>query len=94
MIWHKRHSEPVPDIDRGICHDPRAARRDVHYEAFALRPSIVDRNPGQLLVQMPSRLALYLCPWLINNHDDHSSLDLTAICSAIVKAGHQIEGDF
>jgi hypothetical protein len=29
---------------------------------------------------------------LINNHDDHPSLDLTAIGQAIV--GHQIEGDF
>jgi hypothetical protein len=93
MIRHKRQSERVPDIERSICHDSRAARRDVHYEAFAPRHPIVDRNPGRLFVQLPSRFALYLCPSLTNNHDDHSSLDLTAIGSAIVRIGHQIEGD-
>jgi hypothetical protein len=78
MIRHKRQSELVPDIDRSICHDLGAARRDVQYEALALRHSVVDRNPGRLFVQLPSRFALYLYPWLVNSHDDHP-LDLTAI---------------
>jgi hypothetical protein len=30
-------------------------------------------------VQKPPRLALYLCPLLINNHDDHPLLDWTGI---------------
>jgi hypothetical protein len=76
MSRHKRQSEPVPDINRSICHDLGAARRDVQYEAFALRHSVVDRNPGRLPVQLPSWFALYLCPWPVNNHDDHPSLDL------------------
>jgi hypothetical protein len=28
---------------------------------------------------LPSRFALYLRPWLVNNHNDHPSLDLIAI---------------
>jgi hypothetical protein len=79
MSRHKRQSEPVPDINRSICHDFGAARRDVQYEAFALRHSVVDRHPGRPFVQLPSWFALYLCPWPINSHDDHPSLDLTAV---------------
>jgi hypothetical protein len=92
MIRHKRQSELVPDIDRSICHDPGAARRDVHDEAFALRHPVVDRNPGRLFGQLPSRFALYLCPRLIDSHDDHP-WNLTAIGQAIARTGHQIEGD-
>jgi hypothetical protein len=92
MIRHKRQSEPVPDIDRSICHDSGAARRDVQYKAFALRHPVVDRNPGRLFVQLPSRFALNLCPWHINSHDDHP-LNFTAIGQAIAQAAHQFEGD-
>jgi hypothetical protein len=93
MIRHKRQSERVPDIERNICHDSRAAGCYVQDEAFAPRHPIVDRNPGRLFVQLPSRFALYLCSSLTNNHGDHPSLDLTAIGSAIVKTSRQIEGD-
>jgi hypothetical protein len=78
MSRHKRQSEPVPDINRSICHDFGAARRDVQYKAFALGHSVVDRNPGRLFAKLSSRFTLYLRPWLINSHDDHPSLDLTA----------------
>lgn len=62
MTRHKSQFELVPDIHRVICRDPGAARRDVQYDAFALRHPVVDRNPGRLLVKLPSRFALYLCP--------------------------------
>jgi hypothetical protein len=71
MVRHKRQSELVPDIDRSIRHDPGAARRDVQYEAFDLRHTVFDRNPGRLIAHLPSRLALYLYPWLVNGHPDH-----------------------
>ena len=93
MIRHKRQFEGVPDIHRIIRRNPGAARRDIQYDAFALRHPVVERNPGRLLAQLPSRFALYLCPGLNNSHGDHPSLHLTAIGSAIVKAGHQIEDD-
>src|SRR5205085_884948 len=54
--------------------DDKAAWRDVQYEAFTLRYPIVDRNPGRLFVQLPSRFARHLWPWLIR-HDDCPSLD-------------------
>ena len=85
-VRHERQSERAPDIDRSVCHDLRSARRDVQYEAFVLRHS-VQRNPGRPLVQLPSRFALYLCPWLINNHEDYPLLGLIAIGKAIVQAG-------
>jgi hypothetical protein len=94
MIRHKRQYEHVPDIERGICRDLGAARRDVQYEAFELRYPVVDRNPGRLFAQLPSRLALYLGPWLVKRHDNHPSLGLTAIGQPIAKTGHRIEGDF
>ena len=78
MSRYKREVEPVPDINLCIRHDFGAARGDVQNEAFALRHSVVYRNPGLLFLQLPSRFALDLGPWLINNHDDHPSLDLTA----------------
>ena len=71
MSWHKGQSEPVPDLNLGIGHDFGAAWRDVQYEAFAPGHSVVDRDPGRLFVRLPPRFALYLCPWLINRHDDH-----------------------
>jgi hypothetical protein len=92
MSRYQHQSELVPDINPGIRHDFGAARRDVQYEAFELRHSVVDRNPGRLFVQLPSRFALYLCPWLNNSHDYHPSWDLTAVGLAIVRAGHQIKG--
>src|SRR5882757_8930262 len=79
MNRYKHQSEPVPDINRSIRHNFGATRRDVHYEAFELRHSVVDQNPGRLLVQLPSRFALYLCPWLNNTHDYHPSWDLAAV---------------
>ena len=90
---HKRQFELVPDIHRIIGRDPGAARRDVHDEAFALRRPVIDRDPGRLLLQLPSRFALYLRPRLHNSHDDHPLLDLAAIVQAIVKAGRQPEAD-
>jgi hypothetical protein len=74
MSRHKHQFELVTDINR-IRHDFGAARRDVQYEAFALRHSVVYRNPGWLFVKLPSRFTLYLFPRLINNHNDHPSLD-------------------
>lgn len=79
MSWHKLQSEHVPDIDRSVRDDLGAARRDVHHEAFALRDSVVDRDPGRLLAYFPSRFARYLCPRLVNSHDEHPSFDLAAI---------------
>ena len=69
---HQRQSEPVADVKRNICHDFGAARRDVQDEAFALRHFVLDRNPGRLLLKLPSWFTLYLQPWHINSHDDHS----------------------
>ena len=69
MSRHKRQSEPLPDVNRSICHDFGAARRDVQYQAFAPGHSVVDRNPGLMFVHLPSRFALYFCPWLIDSHD-------------------------
>jgi len=60
MRGHKRQFEVVPDIHRIVRHDSGAARRDIQYEAFALRHPVVDRHPGRLLAQLPSRFALYL----------------------------------
>src|SRR3979409_1219197 len=37
VIRHQRQSEPVPDIERRICHDLGAARRYVQDEALELR---------------------------------------------------------
>jgi hypothetical protein len=76
MIWHKRQFEPVADIERGIDHHPGAARRDIQYEAFELRDPVVDPDHGRLLARLPSRLALYLCPWLGKTHDDYPLLEL------------------
>jgi hypothetical protein len=85
-IRHKRQCEPVADIDLSVCHEFGSARRDVQYKAFVPRHS-VHRNPGRPFVQLPSRIALYLRPWLVSNHHDHPSLNLVAIGQAIVKAG-------
>jgi len=93
MSRHKLQSERVADIDCRIGHDFGAAWSHVQHEALALRHSVVDRNPGRLFVQFPSRFARHLCPWLIS-HDDYPSLDLNAISSAIVKIAHQIDRDF
>jgi hypothetical protein len=71
MSWDKHQSEPVSDVNPGVRHDFGATRRDVQYEAFELRQSAVDRNPGRLFVQLPPRFALYLYPWLVNGHSDH-----------------------
>ena len=60
MGGHQRQFEVVPDIHGIIRHDPGAARRDIQYEAFALRHPIVDRHPGRLFAQLPSRFARYL----------------------------------
>jgi hypothetical protein len=79
MIRHQRQLELVPDIHHVIGRDPGAARRDVQYQAFALCGPVVDGNPGRLAAHLPSRFALYPCPWLHNSHDDHPLLDLTAI---------------
>ena len=94
MAGHQCQFEIVTDIHRIIRHDPGAARRDIQYEAFAPGHPVVDRNPGLMLVQLPSRFAMYLCPRLNNSHDDHPSLDVIAISSAIVKTRRQIEGEF
>src|SRR4051812_23163622 len=72
MSRHQRQSEPVADVKRNICHDLRAARRDVQNDAFALRHFVLDRDPGRLLLNLPSRFTLHLRPWLIDSHDDHS----------------------
>jgi hypothetical protein len=93
MGRHKLQSERVADIDRSIGHDFGAAWSHVQYEAFALRRSVVDRNPGRLFVQFPSRFARHLWPWLIR-HDDYPSLDSNAIGWAIVKVAHQLDPDF
>jgi len=73
---HKRQFEPVPYINRSVRNDFGAARRDVQHEAFTPRHSVVDREPGRLFVQLPSRFALYLCRSPIHSHDDQLSLDL------------------
>jgi hypothetical protein len=79
MSRHKRQCEPVADINRSIGHDFGSAGRDVQYEAFALRRSVVDRKPGRLFMRLPSRFTLYLCPWLINHHDDIRRWTLTCV---------------
>jgi len=94
MAGHQCQFEIVTDIHRIIRHDPGAARRNIQYEAFAPGHPAVDRNPGLMLVQLTPRFAMYLCPRLNNSHDDHPSLDVIAISSAIVKTGRQIEGEF
>ena len=71
MLRHECQYEAVPDIDRNIRHDLGAARRDIQYEAFKLRLAVIDRNPGRPSVQLASGFALYLCPWLVNSHDDY-----------------------
>ena len=78
MLWtirDQRQTEPVPDIDRDIAHDPGAARRHVEHRAFVLRHTVIDRHPACMLVQMPSRFARYLDPWydpwLFNAHGHH-----------------------
>ena len=73
---HKRQFEPVPDINRGVRDDFGAARRNIQHEAFTPRHSVVDREPGRLFVQLPSRFALYFCRSPINSHDAQLSLDL------------------
>lgn len=75
VFRHKRQHELVPDIDRSICHDLGAARRDVQYEAFNLRHPVVDRNPGRPSMQFASRFARYLYPSFVDIHDGHPSLD-------------------
>jgi hypothetical protein len=94
MRGHKLQSEHFTDIDLGIRHDLGAARRDVQDDAFALRRSIIDRNPRRLLLHFPSRLARDLCSWLVNAHHEYPSLAITAIGRAIVKVSHQIGRDF
>jgi hypothetical protein len=75
MSGHKLQSEHVPDIDRGIRDDLGATRRDVQDKALALGHAVVDRDPGRLFAHFPSRFARYLCPRLVNSHDEHPSLD-------------------
>jgi hypothetical protein len=77
MSRHQRQFEPVADLNRGVGHDFSAARRDVQYEAFLLRHSMIDRNPGRLFVKLPPGFPLYLRSG-INSHDDDPSLVLTA----------------
>src|SRR6266702_6223854 len=60
MIGDQRQHEPVPDVDRHVHHDPRAARRDVEYRARAPGDAIVDRDPGGMVVEVAARLALDL----------------------------------
>jgi hypothetical protein len=55
MSGHKRQCELVADIDGGIRHDLGAARRDVQDESVGLRRSVVEREPGLLLVKLPPR---------------------------------------
>src|SRR5206468_10731362 len=76
MRSHQLQSEHVADIDRRICHDLGTAGRDVQYDAFAPRRSVVDRNPARLLVHVPPRFARDLCPWLVNSHHEYPSLNL------------------
>src|SRR5216683_2332433 len=79
MRRYQLQSEHVADIDRRICHDLGTARRDVQYDAFAPRRSVVDRDPARLLVHVPPRFARDLCPRLVNSHHEYPSLDLSAI---------------
>lgn len=75
MAGHEGQDEPVPDIDRHVHHDPRAARRDIQYGALAPGDAIVDGDPGCMVVQLASRFALDLNPRLFHRHDRRPWLD-------------------
>jgi len=69
MILDERQLEAVSHIHRVIARDPRPTGRHVQNMALAFAHAVIDGDPGQPLVQLPSRLALYLCPRLNNSHE-------------------------
>jgi hypothetical protein len=68
MAADERQLEAISHVHRVIGCDPRPAGRDVKNMTLVFGQTIVGRDPSQPLVQLPSRLALYLCPRLNNSH--------------------------
>jgi ABC-type molybdate transport system substrate-binding protein len=84
MTLDERQLKAISHIHRVIDCDPRPARRDVQNMALALRQTVVRGDPGQPLLQLPSRLAL--CPYPRLNNSHGAPVVARLIAPAIVEA--------